>query len=1161
MFLNTNFSSFVSSCQLPLLDSFPAHLGPGLTAVDACQTHTRSATPSCASPSQPSVFSMGQLSLDQLVLPSPSESLWHPHYASSSPMDQYSSFASSWLGSTIICAALAWILYRATQVLLKPTDELISLLGLDVPVAPTLSLAGLKADGFILHWKALDQRSVGVKHNLLVNGVNVGELSLQDPSIEICGLLPDRGYVIRVAAVNGLNFSDNSEPLQIHTKPASSRDFFREIGQDGNDDPVSGISIRPYKALLDTLSGSQAPTPMQREHSGSLSQKRNAPRRQTQSAPSIIDLHSHPIPTLPESEDSIRELTEKLDRIRADTDQHESQMRSEEEKYQAEYETLTTSLQDIQQQLQDKSNATRKLNQQVAALVTEESTARKTKAAIDRQLEKVTHERQKMKDDMGRWEKEAIEADERIAQLSKEQEKYQEHAQKKIVDFKEKLAAESAKNKTMEDHIRQTVAQIKELEEEKKKVDGEYDDTTTGAMPNADEEESFKQRMLELQSRYSLLFHQQQQLRTALINDSQLLESWKQYYAAQKQAYQVPHIDIAPPRRNSGRRRAPSLNSQRRPSYQNYEPATSATYGQTGFSGISPSFHTISPFINITNGMTLPADNMTMSPVDSEQMLSNAPTSPSAVTTLLPSDLLGDDESRFGDSEARSRSLSLKDSHSDPNILPGLGALGTLEHTMQDPSSPVSLASRSPSTFASPRESTTHLPHMSGSGSFMDTDRRSVRSNTNSARAVSGGVAGTKFANLFHLGRQRNKTTSDEGPSLGSLKAAESQSLPRGDIVDLGDPNGSPTKRRGSHAGQSWMGQMLGRANTSASVEDNRKKRFNMFGMGAAPRNDPWGDRDSPRPASTSSENHALPRPSAGSRFGWPVSGADSFGSQRNSHLDTDWSLANLSSNSTSWATRLHSRNSSAQYPHLLDDTLETPETLALPPQAPIGTRPKSSSHAPSKSSSLNQSASAAATNLKLNPNAPAFKTFFGRVSTEKNPASQKGHSTANSIDGADPRASRDTLSTADYDYDASVDARESLDRSVSSAAPSDATPRESFMQKLSRKSSAGFSTIAGLRGSAKKAREASAQEVSEATAETDEESATPGRTPLVTVLPDDKSGGLVSPGMGRGFSLRSLRRRKGDKATADPMEADGEDGEDGLEEQVVGRGKEKKTA
>lgn len=66
------------------------------------------------------------------------------------------------------------VAYRAYQVLSKPVEDLIALLGLEVPVAPTVSLAGIRADGVLLHWKPPDpgQRASVVKYIIRINGID-----------------------------------------------------------------------------------------------------------------------------------------------------------------------------------------------------------------------------------------------------------------------------------------------------------------------------------------------------------------------------------------------------------------------------------------------------------------------------------------------------------------------------------------------------------------------------------------------------------------------------------------------------------------------------------------------------------------------------------------------------------------------------------------------------------------------------------------------------------------------------------------------------------------------------------------------------------------------------------------------------------------------------
>lgn len=74
------------------------------------------------------------------------------------------------------------VAFRAYRVLSKPVEELVNLLGLEVPVAPLVSLAGIKADGALLHWKPPDHRSSVVKYVIRINGIDSGLLFPSTPS-------------------------------------------------------------------------------------------------------------------------------------------------------------------------------------------------------------------------------------------------------------------------------------------------------------------------------------------------------------------------------------------------------------------------------------------------------------------------------------------------------------------------------------------------------------------------------------------------------------------------------------------------------------------------------------------------------------------------------------------------------------------------------------------------------------------------------------------------------------------------------------------------------------------------------------------------------------------------------------------------------------------
>lgn len=63
------------------------------------------------------------------------------------------------------------LLHRAWLTLWKPVPELISILGVDVPEPPEVSLAGIKADAVTLHWMRPGVNKPVISYLIQVNGV------------------------------------------------------------------------------------------------------------------------------------------------------------------------------------------------------------------------------------------------------------------------------------------------------------------------------------------------------------------------------------------------------------------------------------------------------------------------------------------------------------------------------------------------------------------------------------------------------------------------------------------------------------------------------------------------------------------------------------------------------------------------------------------------------------------------------------------------------------------------------------------------------------------------------------------------------------------------------------------------------------------------------
>jgi hypothetical protein len=467
----------------------------------------------------------------------------------------------------------------------------------------------------------------------------------------------------------------------------------------------------------------------------------------------------------------------------------------------------------------------------------------------------------------------------------------------------------------------------------------------------------------------------------------------------------------------------------------------------------SPTFAPSTAFFNITNGMTFAADRTAIPPGESDIAFGNGPMSPRA-DELLPSNLLGDEES--SDLPAVSTSFS---------VSPAAAPVDPVPHRTP---SPTSSENQKSTPFPPAQENVSPLNDITGQVSQAAVDNliptESSNDNQSGPRLLSG---------LFNFHRQRGKTLAD-GPLLGSLKPGQSRSFPRN--LDDGLDLIGARRRRLSYTGNWAHPISLHRSSTASVTADSSSdhipskrsafasifssSRFNSSGSGDlprsglaelqtgynqfSPRHDPIDPSilgtvrrgSSPRPSSTFSFDNHLPHPST-EPFGWP---SGEGAGPRNS-LGFDWA------GPATWS-RSASRRPSIQYgssTHLPlglapeADFLQTAvDTKHRPLQAPIGTRPVSA-HRPATP--------------KLNPAAPSFKTLFTKKSEkDKDSVNSKSYDHESTADESSPPASRQSrdsrsISTAAESYD-------SLDL-VSSGTPSDgANTKESFIQKITRKSS-----------------------------------------------------------------------------------------------------------
>jgi hypothetical protein len=881
-------------------------------------------------------------------------------------------------------------------------------------------------------------------------------------------------------------------PIRLRTLPAESDQFYSTVlpkdSRDGQDNDYTPTPIiRPNKNLADAMIPPAVTPVLTREHSNSISRiKRSEPGRRNSPASLTAD-QARSAQEAADSMESIKLLTEKLDNLRQGLDDMERQIQDEEEEFVTQQAILVERRDEKRVLLKEKDEVSRDLKKEVATLDRANATAQARKVQQEKLLYSIEADRQKAKDDVVRWTREAGELRSATERIRNERSVYENSSATRIQHLKDKHAAELQTNKSLEEVIREKGVQIKALEERRKQLEvGEdgYDAQEGAENTETDEQRLWIEMQTTLQRQYAeawKMFNQAEQMNQRA---SEQLQAMQQRRMSQPQLMSVTAPEFVPAGRDS--QFGYSLSSR--------EPLLSTVPGgfihstaapfNSNLTTTSPSYPTITPYFNPVNGMALPppsARTMSFSQADMESVTGAMPMSPTA-GALLPSGLFGDDTG-LTDNEDDDLSPNLH------HILPGLGAPGTLE-PVYNPSSPVSISS--PSPFASPRGSAGQLGHYPYNENTDNSDKQSIRSTSSSFK----NPPTTRFGGLFGLNRQRGKTLSDQGPPLGSLKSSQSQSLPRQDHEDLG-PIGAQ-RRRGSHSSGAWYNAFMPTRTNTLPAESSdgpkhvatRKRAFNMFGA----KGDPWltstsgHDRpSSPRQGSTNSiDASILPRPSIEQkRFGWAFDAHNA----RSSPLGVDWSVNNTSN--SPWS-RMPSRRPSIQHGStaslvnedlLYGDLPDFPSTSRSPTQAPIGTRPQSSTSFMPPSTPPTQ----------LNPAAPQFNSVFTReekaekvkkaadkaaekeakraekearkeAKADKASRNNKEKSLASDIishtedaSPLDPRLSRDSRSftTAEYS-DASP--RESLERTASHT-PSESQPptsfnKDSLMQRFVRKSS-----------------------------------------------------------------------------------------------------------
>lgn len=915
----------------------------------------------------------------------------------------------------------------------------------------------------------------------------MGEAKRTETGVAILHLLPGTLYDIRVFTASAAGFQTASQSLHVRTI-SSPKDLTENVPEDSS--PV----VRPFPAKGTAIAPAGAAPGMSREHSGGQLPGRRPPAGRKHSSAGLehnlnanADESSRSL-SEDEGEASIAQLQERFQKVQQDNEAAEAQILQEEKEFEAAMKQLDNRRDELKQSLKERDEASNDLKKQVHKLESANRTAQSERSKKERLLQQKENQRRKRRDETAKWEVQIATMTDEIKGIKTQKAALEKRTASSIAELRQNVEEEQKEVKAIEEDNREKVAQIKSLEEGRKQLnqDEETDESREADRLEWEKDRQWQETLYNLTTTYTSLANavSHAKIEFDMARDKLAFLQRAQHISTNVPVHPAVPLDLDAVRQGVKQRRSRQRSSltsnlsSPTPAFPNLDAfASPLTYNNT--STVSPPFASATSFFSSTNGMTLmrPPDISDLNQEELDALTGGVPMSPRA-DSLLPANLLGDESA--DDMPLESTNLPTQSSNPEGRhsfigqpILP-------YDNQNQEPASPNSASSRSASMFASPRGSLHNVN---------DIDRSSVHSghmSIHNAGPPEGPVSGSRnfVSGIFGFNRQRGKTMADESPMLGSLKSGESHSFPR-NFGDSLDPvsrrrrlsyggnwaapvtNLFPRNGPGAHDKESSQGRMSssrkGFPNLFSSAKLN-PSNLPVFGKHSAsssgydqfgPRNDSTdfgtsgnirGDASSSRPSSVYSFDR-LPRPSTdGQPFGW---GAPERSNLRGSPLGPDWSTSHT------WS-RTPSRRPSITYGSTgnlslqvapEEDVYEESKIPSRPLQAPIGTRP-TSSRRPSTP--------------KLNPAAPSFTTLFARnkdkakekAKAKENEASKPDHLDLPPEEGSPPESRKSKDSRSIVTTGSLAESRESLERTTSYT-PTDITPsKETFIQKITRKSS-----------------------------------------------------------------------------------------------------------
>lgn len=349
----------------------------------------------------------------------------------------------------------------------------------------------------------------------------VGDFGPKDTSIQVTGLRPGHYYNIRVIATNSANFSTLSPLIRLRTAHVR-RKYGEELLSEKDDatvDPMeecepAGIRAgrsqfgAPAQALAHHVAKDISTT--QSSTKRTMLGRRVSPVITTVESPSLVSSSRTTSVDEDDSDEAIQRLTEQLDRLRRDQHETDRQVDEEEQEHLASVADLSKDRGRLRQVLKEKEDSTAELKKHGGHLEKINRAAQNRKSNKERVLAQKKTERDKVSNDIARWEDEISSMRRESEQLAFERKRIGNTNDEDIMAIRKVIASDHEQIKFLEDEIRVTGVQIKSMEKDREYIEGNEDEGRHDP-PETSDDHAWELRTQAMQAQLTSLWHTLQQ--------------------------------------------------------------------------------------------------------------------------------------------------------------------------------------------------------------------------------------------------------------------------------------------------------------------------------------------------------------------------------------------------------------------------------------------------------------------------------------------------------------------------------------------------------------------------------------------------------------------------------------------------------------------------